>query len=42
MVVLGITGTPILSLLKTVVFHDAVCCVDELQSFPNLNEPENS
>lgn len=33
---------PILSLLKTVVFHDAVCYVAELQSFPNLNEPENS
>jgi hypothetical protein len=33
---------PILSLLKTVVFHDAVCYVAELQSFPNLHEPENS
>ena len=33
---------PMLSLLKTVVFHDAMCYVAESQSFPNLNEPENS
>ena len=31
---------PILSSLKTVVFHDAMCYVADLQSFPTLNEPE--